>query len=307
MLALAGAFGLAMVAERPALAELCRATQGRARHRDHRGLGERDGKFDRHRPARPARGRSASDGEPGGDQSGHGRQPLGALSRRCSRNSWRSGCSASLEPPPSVMLDVEGDRTVAQGQAPAEWLDRAQDCGAALPAGAPRFDISGRAGRRRSGHAALGRLHRPASRRTRHRHHRDRPARRQVFHRRPARSAGGRSGAVAAARPVSIRPRSRARWTPYQSLDAAIRPETAAGLARSAGERGARRSKAAASWRQGSASSHWLERARIAARLLPPGAPAFDLFRRDAMSTRTDTRLWNKYLTPASRRTAASS
>ena len=49
---------------------------------------------------------------------------------------------SALEPPPSVTLAVEGDRTVAQGKAPTDWLTRAKSAAKALPAGAPTFDVS---------------------------------------------------------------------------------------------------------------------------------------------------------------------
>jgi len=50
---------------------------------------------------------------------------------------------ATLEPPPSVTLAIEGNRIVAQGSAPRAWLDRAHAVAEALPAGAPGFDLAG--------------------------------------------------------------------------------------------------------------------------------------------------------------------
>jgi outer membrane protein OmpA-like peptidoglycan-associated protein len=50
---------------------------------------------------------------------------------------------ASLNPPPSVTLAIDGDRIVAQGSAPRPWLDRAHAVAKALPAGAPSFDLAG--------------------------------------------------------------------------------------------------------------------------------------------------------------------
>jgi outer membrane protein OmpA-like peptidoglycan-associated protein len=50
---------------------------------------------------------------------------------------------ATLEPPPSVTLAIEGDRIVAQGSAPRVWLDRAHAVAQALPAGSPGLDLAG--------------------------------------------------------------------------------------------------------------------------------------------------------------------
>ena len=50
---------------------------------------------------------------------------------------------ASLEPPPSVSLTVDGDRIVARGEAPSVWLERARIAAARLPAGAPSLDLAG--------------------------------------------------------------------------------------------------------------------------------------------------------------------
>ena len=41
-----------------------------------------------------------------------------------------------------MTLAIEGDRTVAQGKAPTDWLTRAKSAAKALPAGAPTFDVS---------------------------------------------------------------------------------------------------------------------------------------------------------------------
>jgi outer membrane protein OmpA-like peptidoglycan-associated protein len=50
---------------------------------------------------------------------------------------------ASLNPPPSVSLAIDGNRILAQGSAPRPWLDRAHAVAKALPAGAPGFDLAG--------------------------------------------------------------------------------------------------------------------------------------------------------------------
>ena len=49
---------------------------------------------------------------------------------------------ASLDPPPTVTLTVEGDRIVAQGSALSTWIERARTAGRRLPAGGPSLDLS---------------------------------------------------------------------------------------------------------------------------------------------------------------------
>ncbi len=49
---------------------------------------------------------------------------------------------ASLDPPPSVSLAVEGDHIAAQGSAPATWIERARTASRMLPAGGPSLDLS---------------------------------------------------------------------------------------------------------------------------------------------------------------------
>jgi outer membrane protein OmpA-like peptidoglycan-associated protein len=49
---------------------------------------------------------------------------------------------ASLNPPPSVTLKVDGDRIMAQGEASSPWIVRARRVGNSLPAGAPVLDVS---------------------------------------------------------------------------------------------------------------------------------------------------------------------
>jgi outer membrane protein OmpA-like peptidoglycan-associated protein len=50
---------------------------------------------------------------------------------------------ASLNPPSSVSLAINGNRIVAQGSAPRPWLDRAHAVAKSLPAGSPSFDLAG--------------------------------------------------------------------------------------------------------------------------------------------------------------------
>jgi outer membrane protein OmpA-like peptidoglycan-associated protein len=49
---------------------------------------------------------------------------------------------ASLDPPPTVTLALEGDHIVAQGSAPSTWIERARTAGRMLPAGGPSLDLS---------------------------------------------------------------------------------------------------------------------------------------------------------------------
>lgn len=49
---------------------------------------------------------------------------------------------ASLDPPPSVTLAVEGDHIIAEGSAPSTWVERARTAGRLLPAGGPGLDLS---------------------------------------------------------------------------------------------------------------------------------------------------------------------
>jgi hypothetical protein len=50
---------------------------------------------------------------------------------------------ASLPPLPSVTMSLDGDTIKAQGGAPPDWIDKARALTKALPAGAPKVDLSG--------------------------------------------------------------------------------------------------------------------------------------------------------------------
>ncbi|HWK67511.1 MAG TPA: OmpA family protein [Rhizobiaceae bacterium] len=50
--------------------------------------------------------------------------------------------SASLAPSKSIRLSIAGNRIVAEGEAPANWIDRARAAAQQLPAGGPLLDIS---------------------------------------------------------------------------------------------------------------------------------------------------------------------
>jgi len=49
---------------------------------------------------------------------------------------------ASLDPPPTATLAVEGDHIVARGSAASTWIERARTAGRMLPAGGPSLDLS---------------------------------------------------------------------------------------------------------------------------------------------------------------------
>jgi outer membrane protein OmpA-like peptidoglycan-associated protein len=49
---------------------------------------------------------------------------------------------ASLNPPPGVTFEIDGDRIVARGEASSPWISRARKVGSSLPAGAPVLDLS---------------------------------------------------------------------------------------------------------------------------------------------------------------------
>jgi len=50
---------------------------------------------------------------------------------------------ASLDPPPTVTIMVEGDHIVAQGSAASTWIERARTASRMLPVGGPSLDLSG--------------------------------------------------------------------------------------------------------------------------------------------------------------------
>ena len=50
---------------------------------------------------------------------------------------------ATLKPPPTVTLEIAGNRIVARGSAPRAWIEEARAIAQSLPAGAPSFDVAG--------------------------------------------------------------------------------------------------------------------------------------------------------------------
>jgi outer membrane protein OmpA-like peptidoglycan-associated protein len=205
--------------------------------------------------------------------------------------------TASLSPPPGVSLTVKDGRIVAQGSAPSPWLERARVAGRLVPTGSPALDLSavedvdGADKKRWDDYVARLRTE---------------PGIMVV-------EAGVRDGkfSVAGLRdPLAVDPAKLlneagidptqvvARWAPYGALDPPIvlkrlqevlDPPPTVSLSVEGGTIVA----------NGSATSIWLQRARIAGRTLPRGAPSLDLSRvedagdgalgklRDAIQSRT--------------------
>ena len=200
---------------------------------------------------------------------------------------------SALEPPASVTLAVEGDRTVAQGKAPADWLTRARSAAKALPAGAPTFDVSAVQDTDETGtrlwNGYISRLGAEPGIVITENGRRD-----GTFFvsglRDPLSADPGQLLGQAGLDPVKVT----SRWTPYQSLEpqfvlkrleVSLAPPASVALSIENGHIVAK----------GSAPSHWLDEARMAARLLPPGAPAFDLSGVEDAGA-AGTAIWNGYV-----------
>ena len=181
----------------------------------------------------------------------------------------------TLAPPETISLVPQDGRIVAQGSAPAVWLSRALEAGRTMPAGAPELDVSGvtntDAGEQGQWDAFLARL-------------RTEPG--IVITQ--AVQQGGKFIVSGLRDPLSYDPkdamreagldpaRVSANWAPYQSLDppfvirrlkSSLEPPASVTLSIENGHIVGR----------GSATRAWLERARLAARLLPAGAPGLDV------------------------------
>jgi outer membrane protein OmpA-like peptidoglycan-associated protein/antitoxin component of MazEF toxin-antitoxin module len=207
---------------------------------------------------------------------------------------------ATLDPPPSVTLAIEGNRIVAQGSAPRPWLERAHAVAQMLPAGAPGFDL---AGVRNDDEAD-------------ERQWQDYVARLRaepgiVITRSEARD--GKFLLSGLRDPLAIDPlkllgeagidpaRVTAHFEPYQGLDpqsvlkrlkASLDPPPSVTLA-VAGNRIVAR---------GSAPRPWLDRAHAVAQMLPAGAPGFDIAgvrnddEADEQRRQVDERQWQAYV-----------
>jgi outer membrane protein OmpA-like peptidoglycan-associated protein len=180
-----------------------------------------------------------------------------------------------LAPPPGVSLMILGDRILALGSAPAPWLARARTLAATLPAGSPSLDLS-----------AVSNADEPDERRWAAYVARLRAEPGIVITQAEPRDgkfllAGLRDPLAAdpqaLLREAEIDPaRVIAHFEPYQGLDpqfvlkrlqASLSPPPGLTLAVDGNRIVA----------EGSASSPWIERARVAGRMLPAGAPAFDI------------------------------
>ena len=181
----------------------------------------------------------------------------------------------ALSPPETVDLTLQDGRIVAKGTAPAEWLQKAMETERSMPAGAPKLDISSvsnvDASEQRKWDALLGRL-------------RAEPGiviTQAVQHNGKFIISGLRD-------PLSYDPKDAvvdsgldparvvSNWAPYQSLDPpfvirrlqmSLDPPPGVTLSIEQGHIIGR----------GEATAAWLDRARLAARLLPAGAPGLDV------------------------------
>jgi outer membrane protein OmpA-like peptidoglycan-associated protein len=196
---------------------------------------------------------------------------------------------ATLKPPPTVTLQIAGNRIVARGSAPRAWIEEARAIAQSLPAGAPSFDVAGvtnadeaeeqrqqaeeqqRRAEERQWQAYVARL-------------RDEPG--IVVTQSEVRD--GKFILSGLRDPLAIDPlsllgeagvdpaRVEAHFDPYQGLEpqfvlkrlqASLNPPPGVTFTVD-GDRIVAR---------GEASSPWIARARAAGRLLPAGAPVFDL------------------------------
>jgi outer membrane protein OmpA-like peptidoglycan-associated protein len=201
--------------------------------------------------------------------------PYQALDARIALKRLQTLLDPPLEPPAEVTLAIDGERIVARGTAPSAWLDRARSAASMLPAGAPQFDFAGVLNEDAESDERwdnyLVRL-------------RAQPGIVVI-------EAGRREGiyTVSGLRdPLAIDPRELLaaagldpkhvifHWVPYQGLDAEIVLRRLQALLNPPssviftvqGDRVVA---------QGLAPGLWLERARAAGRMLPMGAPGFDL------------------------------
>jgi outer membrane protein OmpA-like peptidoglycan-associated protein len=195
---------------------------------------------------------------------------------------------ATLDPPPDVHLTLDGDRIVAQGSAPTQWLEAARVTGRTLSTEALTLDLTGvtdaDAADSRRWDDYVARLRREPGLVITEAERRD-----------------GRYRLAGLRDPLATDPQSMlagtgidparvtARFAPYQALDPqTVRKRLEASLNPPSSVRF--RIDGDAVVAQGSAPSLWLERARIAARALPTGAPRFDL---SAVQNITDETIGN--------------
>jgi len=199
----------------------------------------------------------------------------------------------SLAPPPTVMMAVDGNRIVANGSAPAAWIERAQFAARTMPAGAPAFDISNV----RNIDAEPARLWA------------DYLARLRAQPGIVVTEAGKRDGkfVISGLRdPLAVNPATVlrqagidpanviAQWMPYQALEPqfvlrrlekSLDPPSTVTMAVD-GDRIVAK---------GSAPAAWIERAQFAARTLPAGAPTLSLADVSNIDE-TPARLWSNYI-----------
>jgi outer membrane protein OmpA-like peptidoglycan-associated protein len=183
----------------------------------------------------------------------------------------------SLEPPSSVTLAIEGDRIVARGTASSSWLEKARLSARLLPAGAPSFDLSSvkdadEAGQQRW-ESYINRLRAEPGIVVTEQGRRD-----------------GKYFVAGLRDPLAPDPQTLlnaagidpadvvGRWRPYEALS----PEFVLQRLQASLDLPPTVTLSVVGDRivaQGSASPRWLERARLAGRVLPAGGPALDLSR----------------------------
>ena len=189
---------------------------------------------------------------------------------------------ASLDPPSSVTLEIAGNRIVARGSAPRPWLDRAHAVAQMLPAGAPSFDLTGV----RNDDEAAEQSRQVVERQWQA--YVDRLGAEPGIVITQSEARGDKFILSGLRDPLAVDPlkfldetgidpaRVVAHFDPYQALDpqfvlerlqASLNPPPGVTLSID-GDRIVA---------QGSASSPWIARARAAGRLLPAGAPVFDV------------------------------
>jgi outer membrane protein OmpA-like peptidoglycan-associated protein len=183
----------------------------------------------------------------------------------------------SLDPPAGVRLAVDGNRIVATGSASSSWLERARAAALMLPTGAPAFDLSAMTNTdaARDGHWAdyLGQLRQqPGIVVTETGHHDGKFL------------IGGLRDPLAADPRDMLGPAGvdaalvTSHWAPYESLDPTI-VQKRLQMSLDPPPSVALMVEGDTIVAIGSAPSLWLERARMAARMLPSGAPGLDVSR----------------------------
>ena len=188
----------------------------------------------------------------------------------------------SLDPPSSVTLSIAGSRIVARGSAPRPWLDRAHAVAQMLPAGAPGFDLAGVSNESEAAEQSRQVVERQWQAYV------DRLRAEPGIVITESEARGDKFILSGLRDPLAVDPlkflneagidpaRVVAQFDAYQALDPQfVLERLQASLAPPPGVTLSIDDDRIVA--QGSASSPWIARARAAGRLLPTGAPAFDV------------------------------